>query len=86
MKKITYFYLPFCPYCREADQYLEEVICENERFKELEIVRINESKETKIANSYDYYYVPCFWLEQQKVHEGPITKEKIKEILSMALK
>lgn len=86
MKKIIYFYLRFCPYCRQADQYLEEVINENEELKELQIVRINEAKEAKIADSYDYYYVPCFWLDDVKVHEGAVTKEKVKEILFMALK
>ena len=86
MKKIIYFYLQFCPYCRQADKFLEEVISENEEFKKLEIVRINEAKESKIANSYDYYYVPCFWIGDTKVHEGTITKEKVKEILLMALK
>lgn len=85
MKKIIYFYLPLCPFCHEADQYLKESINENARFKELEIIRINEAKEVKVANSYDYYYVPCFWLDQQKIHEGPVTKAKIKEILLMAL-
>ena len=62
MKKIIYFYLPLCPFCHEADQYFKESINENARFKELEIIRINEAKEVKVANSYDYYYVPCFGL------------------------
>lgn len=85
MKKIMYFYLRFCPYCRQADRFIEEIINENENFKNIEIIRIEESKEPKIANSYDYFYVPSFWLDGVKVHEGVVTKEKVKEIFFQAL-
>ena len=39
----------------------------------------------EIANRYDYYYVPCLWIGQDKLHEGVPTKEQIRKVLLAAL-
>lgn len=85
MEKLTYFYLSGCPYCKRANKYLEELMEENPKYKEIEIERIEESKQVELANSYDYYYVPCFWIKEKKIHEGAATKEDIKKVLDLAL-
>ena len=43
MKKIDYFYLKGCPYCKKADEMLEQLMEENPQYKKLEIYRIEES-------------------------------------------
>ena len=70
MSKLTYFYLPSCPHCRLASRYLEELCAEDGCYKGVEIERIDESAEKALAAKYDYWYVPCFYVEKSKLHEG----------------
>lgn len=85
MKQIKYFYLPSCPYCREANRFLEELFEENPAYRDIEMTRIDESAEADLAAQYDYYYVPCFFVGEKKLHEGASTKEKIEAVLKAAL-
>ncbi len=85
MKELTYFYLQGCPFCKRAAAYIEELVNEDSRYKEVVIKRIEESKEAEIANSYDYYLVPTFFLEDKKLAEGVLSKEDIKKVLDEAL-
>ena len=41
---------------------------------------IEESEQSELADTYDYYYVPCFFEGTKKLHEGAITKETIQKI------
>ena len=38
-----------------------------------------------MADRYDYYYVPTFYLGQEKLHEGGIYKDEVVEVLRRAL-
>lgn len=85
MKEIKYFYLSSCPYCHQADRIISELINENPNFADIKINKIEESQNSKLANNYDYYYVPCLWIEKTKLMEGVPTKEKIRGVLDTAL-
>ena len=85
MKEITYFYLRNCPYCKMADKMIAELIDENPGFADISIKKIEESEDPELADKYDYYYVPCFWIGDDKVHEGVPTKEKVRAVLNAAL-
>jgi len=85
MKEITYFYLKSCPYCKMADKMIEELISENPEFANIKITKIEETENAELANSYDYYNVPCLWIGKEKLHEGVPTKEKIRNVLLAAL-
>lgn len=85
MKKILYFYLESCPYCREADRFIEELKKENPEYAKIEFEKVEESRESERADKYDYYYVPTFYADGVKLHEGASTKEKIKRVLDAAL-
>jgi hypothetical protein len=54
-------------------------------YADLEIEKIEETRQPQLANTFDYYYVPTFFVENQKLHEGVATKEKIKYVLEAAL-
>ena len=58
MKRITYFFLAGCPYCRNADRAIEELKAENPAYGGIRIERINEALHPIKAAEYDYYYVP----------------------------
>ncbi len=85
MKKLTMFMLRSCPYCIQADAWTRELTRENPAFAEIEIQRIDESEQAELANRYDYYYVPTYYLDGVKLHEGAATKEKIRAVLEAAL-
>lgn len=84
--KLTYFMLPGCPYCRQADNWLMELRAENPAFAAVEIETIDEGKQRSLAADYPYYYVPSFFLGREKLHEGAATKAKIKAVLESVTK
>jgi len=83
MKQIKLFILNNCPYCKQALQYLNEYQQE-EIYKDIVIEKIEEREQKEIADQYDYYYVPSFYIDEKKVHEGAVTKEIVKNILEQA--
>jgi thiol-disulfide isomerase/thioredoxin len=85
MNELYYFKLKFCPYCIRVNGFLEELL-KDERYKSIKIRTIDESKERELANSYDYYLVPTFFLNGKKLYEGIMTKEDLKKVLEEALK
>ena len=83
MKRVQLFYLEYCPHCKRAKSYLDELF-QNEKYKDISIEWIEESKESAVANQYDYYYVPCFYVDGKKVKEGALSFEDVKEVLELA--
>ena len=84
-KEMIFFYMPSCPHCKKADKLLEELFAEDPRFSDIEIKKIDEQKNSKLADSYDYYYVPCFWYGDRKLMEGVPSKEKVKSAIEFVL-
>ena len=82
---ILMFIMESCPYCREALKWMEELIAADNIYSVFDIKIVDENKERKLADSYDYYYVPTYYIGWQKVHEGAATKEKIRDVFDTAL-
>ena len=85
MKKLKLFYLRNCPFCKRALHYVDEAKAEHPELAEVEIELIEESERPDVADRYDYYYVPTFYLGQEKLHEGGIYKDEVVEVLRRAL-
>lgn len=83
-KCVRIFKLTYCGYCRRALQYVDELKAENPEFAALEIETIDEREEAEEAKKHDYYYVPTFYIGDEKVHEGAVTREQVEEILRRA--
>lgn len=81
MAQLTLFYLRNCPFCKRALQYIEELKADHEELRSIEFELIEESEQPEEADRYDYYYVPCFYLGEEKLHEGGIYKEEVEELL-----
>lgn len=86
MKAVKYFYMANCPYCRKADDYIKSLCRLNPDYGKIEIERIEESEQPELAAQYDYYYVPTFYVDGVKLHEGVATLEKVKAVLDAALR
>ena len=85
MKKITMFLRDYCPYCKEALRLMDKLLAENAEYRALDIEKIDELVNPEIAEKYDYYYVPTYYVGNEKLHEGAANKSKIKRVLDAAL-
>lgn len=68
--KLTAFILPGCPYCRQARELIAELRGEHPEYAAVEIETIDESAEPQLADRYDYYRVPSFFLGEEKLYEA----------------
>lgn len=91
MKKVTYFHLPTCPYCIQADSVIEELVAENPAFGAVEFERINENEHPEIADQYDYYANPCMFIGKEKIYEAHLfesreeCRQHVEEVMRRAL-
>ena len=46
---------------------------------------IEESEQPDVADRYDYYYVPTFYVGGRKVHEGGIYPDEVEAVLREAV-
>ena len=84
--ELLLFILKSCPYCIQARKWCDELVSENSEYGKINIRIIDEQAERRLADSYDYYYVPTFYLGREKLHEGAATKEKIRKVFDEYLK
>lgn len=85
MKPVKLFYLKSCPFCRKALRYIEEAKAAHPELQPVQIEMIEESEQSELADRFDYYYVPTFYVDGVKVHEGGIYAEEVEKILRSAL-
>lgn len=91
MKKILYFLLKDCPYCKQANRAMEELFQEKEIYRSIEIERIDEDEHPDLIESYDYHAVPCLWIGDEKIYEAHLfesyreCKEHVRETFEKAL-
>ena len=70
MKEVLMFYLESCGYCDKARRALDELYAENPAYRQVPLTRIEESKEPELADRYDYYAVPTFFVDGKKIFEA----------------
>lgn len=85
MKHIRMMYLKNCPHCKKAFALMEELKKEDPRLAELRVELIEESEQPKLAERMDYWYVPSFFLGEEKLWEGAVDKEALRKVFSRAL-
>ena len=85
MKELTMFYLETCPYCKRARAYMKELCGEDAKYADIPVKMVEERQEKALADSYDYYYVPCYYIDGEKVAEGAIDKDGVKAVFDKAM-
>ncbi|MDL2325152.1 glutaredoxin [Ruminococcaceae bacterium OttesenSCG-928-A16] len=85
MKELTLFYLENCPYCKRARNYMQELCEENPEYAKIPVKMVEERAEKELADSFDYYYVPCYYIGKDKLAEGSIDKAGVKAVFDKAL-
>jgi thioredoxin 1 len=84
VKPVLMFTMASCPYCKEAQLWMEELTKENAKYQDIEINIVDETLQPSIAREYNYYYVPTFYIDGVKIHEGAATKDIIREVFEKA--
>ena len=79
------FHFLGCPYCRAAERYLQELIQQYPELSAVPVERIDERVHPEIANRYAYWYVPTFYVDGIKAHEGACTRDTVETVLRSAL-
>jgi glutaredoxin len=85
MKDLLMFYLETCPYCKRARDYMQELRGEDPKYKDIDVKMVEERQQKELADSYDYFYVPCYYVGGEKMAEGAIDKEGVKKVFDEAL-
>ena len=85
MKKIMMFTMRSCPYCKEALRLMDDLFAEDAGYKSLEIEKVDERALPLIAREYNYYFVPAFFVDGKKMHEGAASLEKIRRVFDAAM-
>ncbi len=84
MSEITLFVLPGCPHCRLALDVQEQLLQEHPQWREIPLRVVDEDREADYAAQFDYYYVPCYYVDGVKVHEGHAEKEDVAAVFQAA--
>lgn len=84
MKQITLFILKYCGYCRRALQLIDAVKAEHAELQPVPIRIIDEGEQRELARQHDYYFVPTFYIDSVKIHEGPVDHDQVLAILRQA--
>lgn len=85
-KHVKMMILETCPHCKNAFSMMEELKKEHPEYAEVVVEVIEEQKEEAKTVGYDYWYVPTFFVDDVKIHEGVPTKEKVQQVFIEALK
>lgn len=84
MKPVIMFVTEWCPYCKRALGWMENIKKQNPEYAGIEIKIIDEELHPDIAKQYTYYYVPTYYVDGVKVHEGVASKNIINGIFEKA--
>jgi len=63
---------------------MDELFDKYPGYKKLDIEIIDEVENPEIADQYDYYYVPTYYLDGEKFHEGIPNREMVAELFKKA--
>lgn len=84
MKPILMFYMETCPYCREARAWMREIVQEHPEYAKIPLEMVEERERPDVAEQYDYWYVPTYFVGGEKAHEGAASRAMIEAVYRRA--
>ena len=84
MKEITLFLLNNCPHCKLALRLQEELLEEHPAWRDIPLRMVDEAAEPAYADTFDYYSVPCYYVDGVKVHEGHAERADVEAVYRAA--
>lgn len=91
MKKVTFFYLENCPYCKQARKALDELKAEDAKYGTVDMDWVEENQQPDVVAKYDYNYVPTMFIGEEKLYEAKPRekyddcKDNVRRVLDAAL-
>lgn len=85
MKKVLMMVQQGCLHCRRAFELMDQLSKENPQYAQVSVKIVDELQEKEFADALDYWYVPTYFVDGQKVHEGVPSLEKIQAVFEAAL-
>lgn len=64
---------------------MAELTQEEAQYQELQVEMIDEQLHPEVIKTYSYYYVPTYYVDGVKIHEGVPTKEIVRDVFERAL-
>ena len=86
MKEVKMFMMATCPHCKRAFSMMEELCAEHPEYKGVKVETIDETERPDYAEQFDYYYVPTFYVGDEKMCEGVPSKDAIDKVYQEACK
>lgn len=74
-----------CPHCKKAFEMMEQLKQQHPEYKQVEIEVIEEEQEPEKTEGYDYWYVPTFFVGDEKIMEGVPKIELVEKMFQTAL-
>ena len=84
-KEVLMMVMAGCPHCRRAFEMMETLRAANSAYQGVTVKVVDETQEPAFAETLDYYYVPTFFVDGVKVHEGRPTLEAVEAMFQAAL-
>ena len=81
---IDVFLLNNCPHCKLALRLQEELLAEHPAWRDIPLRIVDEAAEPAYADTFDYYYVPCYYVDGVKVHEGHAERADVEAVFRAA--
>lgn len=78
------FKMEGCPYCAKAFRLVRQIQKQQPELRGVDIEVIDENQRPDIADRYDYWYVPTFYVDGQKLLEGDPSAEQVEHVLRAA--
>ena len=85
MKSVRMFTMESCPFCKQAHRWMDELFEEYPQYRQIPLDIVDEVEQPEFADQFDYYYVPTYYVGDEKVHEGAATKDGIRQVFETAL-
>lgn len=81
----TMIILKNCIHCKRAMLMIEKLKLEHPEYAEIIFDVIDETEHPEIAKQFSYYYVPSFFWQGEKLHEGAIKPEMLQDMYQRLL-
>ncbi|MEG1480454.1 MAG: thioredoxin family protein [Kiritimatiellia bacterium] len=85
MKDVLMMIMTGCPHCHHAKEIMDELCMQHPEFRSVKIKIVDETREPEFAAKLDYYYVPTFFVNGEKIHEGVPSEDAIMQVYRKAL-
>lgn len=73
-----------CPHCKKAKEMMATLLEAHPEYRKVPFRMVDEKLHPEISEKYDYYYVPTFFVGEEKLHEGTPTEEAVEKVFKTA--